>query len=149
MVYCLTFWYRFEERAVRIALILAYAALGGAFDGAIAYGAGKLNNAHGLQAWRWFFLIEGAPSCAGAVLACVFYTDYPETARWLSAPQRTLAMERIRSVASLGQHKLTWGEARATLCDSRLCPHFLTYIAISVPFLSISLFLPIVVAGRR
>ena len=35
-VYFLTFWYRPEERAVRIALIVACSSLGGAFGGAIA-----------------------------------------------------------------------------------------------------------------
>ena len=65
MVYVLTFWYRPEERALRIALILASATLGGAFGGAIAYGVGKLDGTHGLEAWRYLFIIEGAPSCAG------------------------------------------------------------------------------------
>ena len=64
-VYILTFWYRPEERAIRIALIVACSSLGGAFGGAIAYGIGKsLNGVHGLEAWRWLFLIEGAPSSA-------------------------------------------------------------------------------------
>ena len=50
-VYILTFWYRPEERAVRIALIVAYSSLGGAFGGAIAYGIGRhLDMARGLEA---------------------------------------------------------------------------------------------------
>jgi MFS family permease len=38
LVYYLTFWYRQNERSVRVAFILASATLAGAFGGAIAYG---------------------------------------------------------------------------------------------------------------
>lgn len=147
MIYLLTFWYRPEERALRIALILASATLGGAFGGAIAYGVGKLNGAHGLEAWRYLFLLEGAPSCAGAVLVWLFFPDYPETVRWLSPAERTLATERLQGVASLGHQPITWAEAKETLRDYRLYAHYLTYITISVPFSSMSLFSPTIVAG--
>ncbi|PIL34436.1 MFS general substrate transporter [Ganoderma sinense ZZ0214-1] len=129
MVYVLTFWYRPEERALRIALILASATLGGAFGGAIAYGVGKLNNVLGIEAWRYLFIIEGAPSCAGAFL------------------QRALVVSRLKGVASLGHHSITWAEAKETLRDYRLYVHYLTYITISVPFSSMSLFSPTIVSG--
>ncbi|EJF62083.1 MFS transporter [Dichomitus squalens] len=147
MVYVLTFWYRPEERALRIALILASATLGGAFGGAIAYGVGKLDSAHGIEAWRYLFIIEGAPSCAGAVLVWFFFPDYPETVRWLSVGQRELAVARLKGVASLGHYRITWEEAKETLRDYRLYVHYLTYITISVPFSSMSLFSPTIVAG--
>ena len=147
MVYVLTFWYRPEERALRIALILASATLGGAFGGAIAYGVGKLNSAHGIEAWRYLFIIEGAPSCAGALLVWLFFPDYPETVPWLSDEQRELAVSRLKGVASLGHHRITWAEAKETLRDYRLYVHYLTYITISVPFSSMSLFSPTIVSG--
>ena len=49
LVYYLTFWYRNSERSMRVALILASATLAGAFGGAIAYGVGHMNQAHGLS----------------------------------------------------------------------------------------------------
>ena len=147
MVYVLTFWYRPEERALRIALILASATLGGAFGGAIAYGVGLLNSAHGIQAWRYLFIIEGAPSCAGAVLVWFFFPDYPETVSWLSPAERELVVKRLKGVASLGHHRITWAEAKETLRDYRLYVHYLIYITISVPFSSMSLFSPTIVSG--
>ncbi|KAI0338695.1 MFS transporter [Trametopsis cervina] len=147
MIYCLTFWYKQDERALRAALILACATLGGAFGGAIAYGVGHINGAHGLEAWRWLFIIEGAPSCACAILVWLFYPDFPETAAWLSSAERELAIERIKGVSSLGHAKITWAQARETLVDWRLYLHYFIYIAISVPFSSISLFAPTIVAG--
>jgi hypothetical protein len=51
-VYYLTFWYKTDERSIRVAFILASATLAGAFGGAIAYGVGHMNGTHGLEAWR-------------------------------------------------------------------------------------------------
>lgn len=147
IVYCLTFWYKPEERALRVALILACATLGGAFGGAIAFGVGHMNGAQGLQAWRWLFIIEGAPSCAAALLTFFYFPNFPETEKWLSAEERELATERIKGVASLGHDKIVWKEALETLTDWRLYLHYLIYISISVPFSSISLFAPTIVSG--
>ena len=147
-VYILTFWYRPEERAVRIALIVACSSLGGAFGGAIAYGIGRhLDMARGLEAWRWLFLIEGAPSCVAAIFCALFFPDYPETATWLSDAERELATQRIRGVSSRGGDRITWAETKATLVDWRLYAHYVAYISNSVSFSSNSLFAPTIVAG--
>ncbi|KAI0355551.1 MFS general substrate transporter [Trametes cingulata] len=147
IVYCLTFWYKPNERAVRIALIVACATLGGAFGGAIAYGVGLMNGAAGLQAWRWLFIFEGAPCCICAVVVYFVFPDYPETVSWLSPDERALAISRIAGVASLGHHKLTWQEARDTLVDWRLYAHYLLFVAFSVGFASMSQFAPTIVQG--
>ncbi|CDO74469.1 hypothetical protein BN946_scf184979.g24 [Trametes cinnabarina] len=147
IVYCLTFWYKPNERAVRIALIVACATLGGAFGGAIAFAVGKMNGVRSMEAWRWLFLFEGAPCCVCAIFTWFVFPDFPETVTWLSAEERELAVERIKGVASLGQHKLSWGEARDTLTDWRLYVHYLLFVAFSVGFASMSQFAPTIVQG--
>ena len=147
MVYCLTFWYKPEERALRLALIIACATLGGAFGGAIAFGIGHMNRVRGLEGWRWLFLIEGAPSCAAAFLVFFVFPNFPETEKWLSPVERELAIERLKGVASVGHHKIVWSEAKATLMDWRLYLHYVAFISISVPFSSNSLFVPTIVSG--
>ena len=77
----------------------------------------------------------------------MFFPDYPETARWLSAEERATATGRIAGVASRGHDRIRWADARATLRDWRLYAHYLAYITISVPFSSMSLFSPTIVAG--
>lgn len=124
-VYYLTFWYRNSERSMRVALILASATLAGAFGGAIAYGVGHMNGAHGLSAWRWLFIIEGAPSCASSVLVWFFLPDYPESAHWLNAEEKELAAERLRLEGSHGNASaMSWGDAKAVLMDWRLYAHY-------------------------
>ena len=58
IVYLITIWYRHDERAVRIALVIAFCNLAGAFGGAIAYGIGHINGAAGLEGFRWLFIVE-------------------------------------------------------------------------------------------
>ncbi|KAH9933988.1 MFS transporter [Epithele typhae] len=148
LVYILTFWYRPEERALRIAFIVACSSLGSAFGGAIAFGVGRtLNGVRGLEAWRWLFIIEGIPSCLAALPVLLLFPDYPEDARWLSEDERALSAARLAGVASHGADALTWADARATLADWRLYAHYLAYVSISVPFSSNSLFAPTIVAG--
>ncbi|KAE8158117.1 major facilitator superfamily domain-containing protein [Aspergillus tamarii] len=153
LVYYLTFWYRNSERSMRVALILASATLAGAFGGAIAYGVGHMNQTHGLSAWRWLFIIEGAPSCASAFLVWFFLPDYPETASWLSAEEKELAMQRLQNEGSKGAaHAMTWADAKDVLTDWRLYAHYmvrlsLIYFGISTPFSSLSLFTPAITRG--
>lgn len=125
LVYYLTFWYRVHERSIRVALILASATLAGAFGGAIAYGVGHLNQSHGLSAWRWLFIIEGAPSCFSAVLIFFFLPDYPETTQWLNTEEKDLARRRLRVEGSQGNAKaMTWEDAKTVLTEWRLYAHY-------------------------
>jgi sugar phosphate permease len=102
LVYYLTFWYRNDERSLRVALILASATLAGAFGGAIAYGVGHMNGTSGLSAWRWLFILEGIPSCISAFFVWFFLPDYPETVGWLTPEEREFATRRLAKQGSKG-----------------------------------------------
>jgi hypothetical protein len=122
--------------------------LAGAFGGAIAFGVGHMNGAHGLSAWRWLFIIEGAPSCASAVLVWFFLPDYPETAKWLSKEEKELTEHRLAKEGSKGSASaMSWEDAKDTLTDWRLYAHYMVYFGISTPFSSLSLFTPAITSG--
>jgi MFS family permease len=125
LVYYLTFWYRTDERSIRVAFILASATLAGAFGGALAFAIGHMDGAGGLSAWRWLFIIEGIPSLLSSVAVYFFLPDYPETAGWLSADEKALAIDRLRDEGSHGHGaSLTWAEAKEILTDYRLYAHY-------------------------
>ncbi|KAM3546324.1 hypothetical protein ARSEF1564_000812 [Beauveria bassiana] len=148
LIYYLTFWYRHNERSVRVAFILASATLAGAFGGAIAYGIGHMNQTAGIAGWRWLFIIEGIPSVLSSVLVLLFLPDYPETAGWLTDEERALAVARLQHEGSKGHDRsMTWQDAKATLTDWRLYAHYAIYFAISPPFASLSLFTPSITLG--
>ncbi|KAK0442028.1 MFS general substrate transporter [Desarmillaria tabescens] len=149
MIYFFTFWYRLQERALRISLIVASSPLGAAFGGCIAYGVGHLNGVRGLEGWRWLFLFEGAPSCLLAIFVYLFLPSYPETSTWLSPDDRALAVRRMKqeSSKSVGYAKVTWDGAKLTLKDGRLYLHYLLGIVALVPLSSILLFAPTIIYG--
>ncbi|KAJ7123752.1 putative MFS transporter [Mycena epipterygia] len=148
LVYYLTFWYRSEERSMRVAIILASATLAGAFGGAIAFGVGHMNRSGGLSAWRWLFILEGLPSCLSSVLVLLYLPDYPETATWLTDGEKKLAERRLKGHASIGSSEaMTWVDVKATLSDWRLYAHYALYFGVSPPFSSLSLFTPSITAG--
>ncbi|KAF8698318.1 Major Facilitator Superfamily, partial [Rhizoctonia solani] len=147
LVYFFTFWYRPEERSLRVALVLASSTLAGAFGGAIAYGVGFMNMTAGLEAWRWLFILEGIPSVLSSILVWFFFPDFPETAKWLSADERDRVVRRLEGIASTHHSRVTWAEAKQTLLGWRVWAHAVAYITISVPFSSLSLFSPTIVAG--
>ncbi|CAH0046289.1 unnamed protein product [Clonostachys solani] len=148
LVYYLTFWYRPEERSIRVAAILASATLAGAFGGAIAYGVGHMNQVQGLSGWRWLFILEGLPSMLSAFFVWFALPDYPETASWLSVEEKELAAQRLSGHGSKGSSAaMTWDDAKSTILEWRLWCHYIIYFGISVPFSSLSLFTPSLTAG--
>ncbi|CAE6351377.1 unnamed protein product [Rhizoctonia solani] len=151
LVYLFTFWYRPEERSLRIALVWASATLAGAFGGAIAYGVGHMNMVRGIEGWRWLFILEvncaGIPSVASSLLVLLFFPDFPETAAWLSEEERALVVGRLNGLASTQSSRFTWAEAKATLKDWRLYGHYIGYLCTAIPLSSLSLFLPTIVSG--
>lgn len=117
MIFYLSFWYKPEERATRIAVFLCSATLAGAFGGAIAYAVGHLNGAHGLEGWRWLFIVEGVPSSeshrkikrspltfqvALGFFAMAFMPSYPEKASWLDEEEKRLQIARLGVNSSQG-----------------------------------------------
>lgn len=119
------FWYRPEERSVRVAFISASATLAGAFGGAIAYGVGHMNQTGGLSGFRWLFILEGLPSMLSAPAILFLLPDYPETTKWLSPEEKSLAAQRLAAGGSHSESKnLTWAEAKHTLTEWRLYAHY-------------------------
>ena len=134
LVFYLTFWYRPEERSLRIATFLANASLAGAFGGSIAYGVGHMNGVAGMTGWQWLFIIEGIPSCVFAVVILMFLPDWPESAKFLSTEEKALAADRMKLCGSKGSDKaMTWVDARSTLMEWRLYAHYLVSTPPALP----------------
>ncbi|KAL1590213.1 hypothetical protein WHR41_01151 [Cladosporium halotolerans] len=97
IAYYLSRWYRRSELAFRLSLYIVMAPLAGAFGGLLASGILTLSSVGSLTTWRMIFVIEGIITCGLALISFFTLTDRPETARWLSAEERELAIARVKS----------------------------------------------------
>jgi len=148
IVYFITIWYRWNERAVRIALVIAFCNLAGAFGGAIAYGVGHINGAAGLEGFRWLFIIEGIITLLSALLLWFFLPDYPARAKWLNAAEKKFAVDRLAEHGGgYNQEHATGKEILDTCFSPRMLLHYVAYVADVVPQGSFTFFTPTIVTG--
>ncbi|KAI8623425.1 MFS transporter [Xylariaceae sp. FL1651] len=148
IVYLITIWYRHNERSLRIALVVAFCNLAGAFGGAIAYGIGQVNGAGGLQGFRWLFIVEGTITLLSVIPTLLILPDYPSRAKWLSEPDRRFAEDRLKERGG-GHNKnhASRHEILETFFDPRMMAHYFAYIANVITQGSFTFFAPTIVTG--
>lgn len=84
---------------------------------------------------------------AFAFIFWIFFPDYPETAKWLTAEEKALQEKRLGTERSRGSDKITWAAAKDCLMDWRLYLHYANYVCVSCGVSSLSLFTPTIVNG--
>jgi MFS family permease len=90
-----------------MAVFYVAASLAGAFSGLLAYGIEKLDGRSGLAGWQWIFLIEGLIPVALALFIWKILPDSPETAKFLTQPERDLLVSRLSNDSGSGQGQAT------------------------------------------
>lgn len=126
--YLLSCWYTKKEIALRTAVLYSGLVLATAFSGLLAAGIfAGLDGAHGLQGWRWLFIIEGAGSFVIAVATGFLLPDFPlsltGSAKWLlTTEEREFAIRRIQNdqVSNEEANKSVWYGAKSALKDYRV-----------------------------
>ncbi|KAJ9606354.1 hypothetical protein H2200_009315 [Cladophialophora chaetospira] len=101
----LSLWYRHDEIALRCALFYVSGPLAGAASGLIAYGVGhNLQDAQGIAAWRWLFIVEGVPTMAWGILTFFALPGRPEVVAekgtWLFSKQAERELIRERTLSA-------------------------------------------------
>ncbi|KAI1488535.1 MFS transporter [Biscogniauxia mediterranea] len=148
IVYLLTIWYPHNERSVRIALVIAFCNLAGAFGGAIAYGIGQINGTAGLQGFRWLFIVEGIITILSVLPTLFILPDYPSRSSWLNESDKKFAEDRLKERG--GGHNrehATRRELIATFFSPRMLAHYFAYVANVVTQGSFTFFTPTIVTG--
>jgi len=105
--FLLTIWYRRFELQRRMAVFYVAASLAGAFSGLLAYGIQQLDGHSGLGGWQWIFIIEGLIPVALSLFMWKILPDSPETAKFLTQPERDLLVRRLANDTSSGAGKTT------------------------------------------
>jgi hypothetical protein len=61
-VFLLSIFYEKKQMALRTAILYSGSQIGNAFGGLFALAILKLEGAHGIEGWRWLFIVEGIMS---------------------------------------------------------------------------------------
>lgn len=147
VLFLLSCWYKPSEIGKRFAIFYSAAVLSGAFGGLLA-GAitGGLDGAHGIEGWRWLFIIEGSATVGAAIIAKFVLLDFPSTSSKLTLEERKLATIRIlaagvESGSSAGLRLTHWQAFKAACCDYRTFLFMILFV-LDIGAGTISYFIP-------
>jgi hypothetical protein len=62
----------------------------------LAYGLAYMNGVSGYSSWRWIFILEGIVTVIVAFISKWFIVDWPETAKFISEPERRILLARLK-----------------------------------------------------
>lgn len=148
IAYYLSRWYRRSELSFRLGIYMITVPLAGAFGGLLASGILSLDSVGNVTGWRMIFLVEGIITTLLGCIALAILTDSPMSARWLSASEKTLAIERIKS-ERVGQDEVLDKMNRTKLKRGVFNPITLATAFIfhlnNITALGISFFLPTII----
>jgi MFS transporter, ACS family, tartrate transporter len=108
----LTHWFTQRDLAKAVASFMAALPLAN-FLGSPLAGAVLRIQWHGLEGWRWLFIIEGIPAILLGVATYVYLTDRPGQAAWLPAAEREWITCELRrgDLEKAAVRRYTIGEA--------------------------------------
>ncbi|PSR84205.1 hypothetical protein PHLCEN_2v5493 [Hermanssonia centrifuga] len=118
------------------------------WSGLLATAIHNLDGVHGIAGWRWIFIVEGCITAGMGLLAFIFMTSNPATAKFLSPTEREIvarANEADRALKS--QESFSSSQIRSAFTDWRTYVWSLMYLTTYIPVYSVVLSLPTVVTG--
>ncbi|CAH0034662.1 unnamed protein product [Clonostachys rhizophaga] len=132
----------------RVAVLYISIALSGAFGGLFAYGIQSMGARHGLEAWRWLFIVEGTISF-GIGLACwVSLPTSPETAWFLKPEEReTMKSIKAKNTTPSSSGTLDWKEVKMAITDPMIYLASASLFCSSIAMFGFSTFLPTILLG--
>ncbi|KAL7417101.1 major facilitator superfamily domain-containing protein [Mrakia frigida] len=124
--YLLGSYYTPRELAKRTSIFYVSGALGGMFSGFIQTGAYKnLDGVHGLEGWRWIFIIDAIITIPIAILGFIFLPGLPWNAKptfWLSQKDIDLAAVRMKAIGRKEAQPWTKAKVSSGTNISHFCP---------------------------
>ncbi|KAF1970888.1 MFS transporter-like protein [Bimuria novae-zelandiae CBS 107.79] len=120
-LFMISSFYTRKETATRMSVFYTGNLLASSFSGLIAAGIfARLDGKHGLEGWRWLFLIQGVITVLVAGIAYFILPNAPLQTRWLTPDERQLAHDRIAQDTTQKKGKVdVWKGLRESALDYR------------------------------
>ncbi|KAJ9112114.1 hypothetical protein QFC20_002294 [Naganishia adeliensis] len=129
-------WYRKHEQGTRTGIWFSCNALSLTLGAFIAYGFAEadLSGDLALPGWQVIFIFMGCLTTGMGVVLALFLPDTPLTARFLTAREKEVAIERIRSnQQSVGNHDYKLYQVKEAFTDPMTWLYSLYAIALNIP----------------
>ncbi|KAG7661932.1 uncharacterized protein J8A68_004535 [[Candida] subhashii] len=146
--YLLSTYYSKSEAQRRFSAFFSCTVLAGAASGAIAYRIDDLDGVHGIESWRWIFIIEGAITCGCAVILFFSIADFPEQARFLNENERIFIktkLEILSGSASAFEIKNRVSDVVTCFKDLLIWLPALSYFGLIIPSYGYAYFSPAII----
>ncbi|NTW52069.1 MAG: MFS transporter [Chlorobiaceae bacterium] len=140
----LTFWFPAAYRAGMVAWFMTAVAIAGVVGGPISgWILHSMDGYHGLQGWRWLFLLEGFPSILMGIAVLFYLDNLPKDANWLSNDEKELLIRRQQheEAALLASYRSSHS-AGSAFSNPKVWVLSLIYFAIVMGLYGISFWLP-------
>ncbi|KAF8840157.1 MFS general substrate transporter [Paxillus ammoniavirescens] len=145
VAYYLTMWYPKYMYQYRLALFLGATSLAGAFSGLLAYAIDYMDGDGGFEGWSWIFILEGVATTLLGFIAAFVMVDYPATAKFLTAEERSFVIEKRRRDAAQDEEYPMSQQVWAAFTDWQVWALAAVQVSIAVPLYGITYFLPTII----
>ncbi|KAI5115649.1 hypothetical protein M0805_002771 [Coniferiporia weirii] len=145
--YYLSCWYKRTEFGLRAAIFFSAATVSGAFGGLLAAAISNMDGIGGKPAWAWIFILEGLASILVGAASFYFIQDFPDTARFLTEPERAFVISRLQKDGqySAGGEEAKWKYIWRSMIDWKTWVGMMLYTGANGPLYGFSLFLPSII----
>jgi len=145
--YYLSCWYKRSEFGIRAAVLFSAATVSGAFGGLLAAAISNMDGIGGKPAWAWIFILEGLATVLVGVVSFFVIQDFPDTAKFLSEPERTVVIRRLQGddQFSAAGEQLRWKYIFQSLLDWKTWVGMIIYTGCDAPLYAFALFLPSII----
>lgn len=131
-----------------MAVLYISIALSGALGGLIAYGIQSMGARHGLSAWRWLFIIEGAISLLVGAACWLSLPTSPETAWFLTPEEKsTMLIIKARNNPFKETKKFSWSQVVMAVTDPLVYLASISLFCSSIALFGFGTFLPTLLKG--
>lgn len=100
----------------------------------------SMNGAMTIQGWQWMFVLEGIPSVVLGIAVLALLHGGPDSAKWLTDPEKALVKLNLESGAAGKRHEFS-----AAFKDLRIWMMCAIYIAYGTGFYGLAFWLPTII----
>jgi ACS family tartrate transporter-like MFS transporter len=146
IIFYLTEWFPYRERARTIAAFMTATLVAGIVGGPLSGALLSMDGIGGLAGWQWLFLLEGLPAVVLGFVVLAYLTERPADAAWLSDGERATLIEILRQ--DRDEHHADVHSVSGAFRSRRVWLLAVVYFTIPVALYTFGFWLPQMIKAR-